>query len=100
MSEPSQRIRLTNRFERLLDRSIMRPQVIHDHNVTSLERRAEDALRVSAEDFAIGSPLDHQQRIQPATAQGTDQGNILTIINWRAASTAVRALPMEMFAPA
>jgi hypothetical protein len=73
--------------------AFVRAEIIHDHNVTSAQRRSEHLFNISLETFAVDWAVEDARRIYASTAQGGHEGQRFPM--------AMRNLGMEPFpAPA
>lgn len=63
--------------ERPNGRSVMSRQVIHDHDLSRLQGRAQHLAHIPLENRAIDRPFDDQRGHWPHQPQRTDQGVVL-----------------------
>src|SRR3712207_5594596 len=57
-------------------RAFVGRKVVHDHNLTLLERRSQHPLKVSLEDLAGGRTLHRQRRSHPLDAHAGEQRHV------------------------
>jgi hypothetical protein len=68
-------------FNGLADASgFVRPQVVHDHDVSRAQRRAEDLCHIDAEYVGISGPLDRHHGLNAVASQRRQHGDIRPVI--------------------
>jgi hypothetical protein len=71
----------TRLFYGLADaRGFVRPQVIHDHDIPRVQRRAEHLRHLDAEHPSIGGPINRHHRLDAVAPQGRQHGDICPLV--------------------
>ncbi len=54
--------------------SLVAAEIVHDHEVSGLERGGQGLLDIGAESLAVDRPVDHARRIDPVVAECSEEG--------------------------